>query len=141
MPERTNNLLLLGCLLNNQDLMHTAVQRLGEYQLFDRMKDPASAFLWTVMAECYKACGDRIPTELMLRAELENRLQVLPEFGISLKRELAGMLAALGGSGYQAADLCGREGLSRGRARRGGQDHLDRAYQAHERHGGYAQLR
>ena len=68
--------LLLGCLVRNDELLRTAVAKVNGYQLFDNYTDPECALIWSVIADCYKACKG-MPGLLVIRQELDSRLKFL----------------------------------------------------------------
>ena len=71
--DKADNTILMGCLLKDRNLLSRAVERLGRYQLFDVITDPVDAYLWNVLASCYRAYKD-VPTSLLFLTEVGGRL-------------------------------------------------------------------
>ncbi len=71
--QKTEKLLLLGCLMRSEPLLKEAIARVNGYQLFNNLSDPDCAMLWSVVSDCYKACG-ALPTRMLMAQELDNRL-------------------------------------------------------------------
>ena len=68
------NVILLGCLLYDQDLMERAAKKYGRLPMFDPVKHPGEAVIWTTLRECYTAMGGNLPTPATFLVEMENRL-------------------------------------------------------------------
>ena len=83
------NVLLLGHIMRDEELMRRAAKKFGSVPMFDPVKEPGGAFLWTTLRECYTALDNHLPTESAFVIEMNNRLHTAiddPELRKEAKR-------------------------------------------------------
>ena len=90
--------LLLGHLLSDADLLHTAADKLKIYKLIDPIAHRTAAFLWEVIRDCYKF-SDEPPSYGFLSQEISSRLkhprdEMLKVEALELLVEMADMPAS-----------------------------------------------
>ena len=71
------NVLLLGCLLYDEDLMKRAAHKYGRLPMFDPLKHPGEAVIWETLKESYIAMGGHLPTPACFLVEMNNRLETI----------------------------------------------------------------
>lgn len=75
--RRNEKCFLLAGLCAFEGLLRDAVAKVGDEQLFDNMTDPDCAFIWTMLQDYHKSCGD-LPKPGALKGEIEIRLGNIP---------------------------------------------------------------
>lgn len=72
--EQVENTLLLAHLARDGELLKEAIEKASGRQLFDNVRDPVSAFIWSVLSDTYKASGV-LPTRALVDTESHLRFK------------------------------------------------------------------